>query len=152
MQLARQFLGESFIVCFISFAFAIVLATAALPVFNDLANKRLSLSYLADTQLIAGFIGLFLITGFAAGFYPALVLSGFNPIQTLYNRVKLSGKNYLSKSLVVVQFALAALLIIMFAVFPPTHPVPVVRVPEAPVPCEPLWSETSDGNPLSRSI
>ncbi len=112
VQLTRQFLGESFIVCFISFVFAIVLATAALPLFNDLANKRLSLSYLADTQLILGFIGLFLITGFAAGFYPALVLSGFNPIQTLYNRVKFSGKNYLSKSLVVLQFALAALLII----------------------------------------
>ena len=111
-QLARQFLGESFIVCFISFAFAIVLATAALPVFNELANKRLSLSYLADTQLVLGFIGLFLISGFAAGFYPALVLSGFNPIQTLYNRVKLSGRNYLAKSLVVLQFALAALLII----------------------------------------
>jgi len=111
-QLIRQFLGESFIVCFISFAFAIVLATIALPVFNDLANKRLSLSYLLDTQLILGFVGLFLITGFAAGFYPALVLSGFNPIQTLYNRVKLTGKNYLAKGLVIVQFALAALLII----------------------------------------
>ena len=78
-QLTRQFLGESFIVCFISFAFAIVLATAALPVFNDLANKRLSLSYLADTQLIVGFIGLFLITGFAAAFilhwsYQVLIL------------------------------------------------------------------------------
>ena len=111
-QLVRQFLGESFIVCFISFALAIVLATAALPLFNELANKRLSLSYLADTQLVLGFIGLFLVTGFAAGFYPALVLSGFNPVQTLYNRIKLAGKNYLAKSLVVVQFALAALLII----------------------------------------
>ncbi len=111
-QLTRQFLGESFIICFISFAFAIVLATAVLPIFNDLSNKRLSLSYLVDTQVFAGFIGLYLITGFAAGFYPALVLSGFNPIQTLYNRVKLSGKNYLAKSLVVLQFALAALLII----------------------------------------
>lgn len=111
-QLIRQFLGESFLVCFISFAFAIALASLVLPVFNDLANKRLSLSYLADTQLVFGFAGLFLITGFAAGFYPALVLSGFNPVQTLYNRIKLSGKNYLAKSLVVVQFALAALLII----------------------------------------
>lgn len=111
-QLTRQFLGESFIVCFFSFVFAIVLATVALPIFNELANKRLNLSYLLDTQLILGFIGLFLITGFAAGFYPALVLSGFNPVQTLYNRVKLSGKNYLAKILVVVQFSLASLLII----------------------------------------
>ena len=111
-QLIRQFLGESFIVCFLSFTLAIILATVALPIFNDLANKRLSLSYLLDIQLVTGFIVLFFITGFAAGFYPALVLSGFNPVQTLYKRVKLSGKNYLSKILVVVQFGLAALLII----------------------------------------
>jgi len=111
-QLIRQFLGESFIVCFISFAFAVILASAALPVFNELANKQLSISYLADIQLIFVFIGLFIFTGFIAGFYPALVLSGFNPIQTLYNRVKLSGKNYLAKGLVVVQFTLAALLIV----------------------------------------
>jgi putative ABC transport system permease protein len=111
-QLIGQFLGESFIVCFISFAFAVILASAALPVFNELANKRLNLSYLINTELIIVFIGLFFITGFAAGFYPALVLSGFNPIQTLYNRVKFSGKNYLAKSLIVLQFTLAALLII----------------------------------------
>ncbi len=111
-QLARQFLGESFLVCFISFVFAIFLASISLPVFNELANKRLSLSYLYDTQLVTGFIGLFLITGFAAGLYPALILSGFDPVQTLYHRVKLTGKNWPAKSLIVVQFAVAGLLII----------------------------------------
>lgn len=80
--------------------------------FNNLANKQLSLSYLFDTQLVLGFASLFLFTGFAAGFYPALVLSGFRPAQTLYQRFKFSGRNYLSKTLVVVQFALAAQLII----------------------------------------
>jgi putative ABC transport system permease protein len=97
-QLIRQFLGESFVICFIAFGFAILLAWMALPVF--------------DAKLVAGFIGLFLLTGFAAGFYPALMLSGFNPVQTLYNRTKMAGKNYLSKSLVVIQFALATFLII----------------------------------------
>ncbi len=111
-QLIRQFLGESFILCFIAFILAMVLATAALPLFNEISNKQLSLAYLADTELVAGFIGIFLLTGFAAGFYPALVLSGFNPVQTLYNRVKLTNKNYLAKTLIVIQFALASLLII----------------------------------------
>jgi putative ABC transport system permease protein len=46
-----------------------------------------------------------------AGFYPAIILSGFNPVQTLYSRFALSGKNYLQKSLVVLQFALASFLI-----------------------------------------
>jgi len=111
-QLMKQFLGESFMICFIAFVLAFVLATLALPFFNEISNKQLSLSYLADTQLIAGFILIFGMTGFAAGFYPALILSGFNPIQTLYNRVKISGRNYLAKILVIIQFALAALLII----------------------------------------
>ena len=55
---------------------------------------------------------LFIITGLLAGFYPALVLSGYNPVQTLYSRFQLAGKNYLQKSLVVLQFALASFLII----------------------------------------
>jgi putative ABC transport system permease protein len=111
-QLIWQFLGESFVTCGIAFAIAIGLAQITLPMFNELANKQLSLSYLLDTGLVTGFIGFFLLTGFAAGFYPALVLSGFNPVETLYHRLTLTGKNYLGKSLVVVQFALAALLII----------------------------------------
>jgi putative ABC transport system permease protein len=111
-QLILQFLGESFLACGISFVLAIILALVVLPVFNELADKQLSLSYLFDTQLVTGFISFFLLTGFAAGFYPALVLSGFNPVDTLYHRLRLTGKNYLAKGLVVVQFALAGLLII----------------------------------------
>ena len=70
------------------------------------------MSYLFDVKLVAGYILLFLLTGFMAGFYPALVLSGYNPVQTLYSRFRLGGKNYLQKSLVVLQFALASFLII----------------------------------------
>ncbi len=111
-QLIRQFLGESFMICSIAFVFAIILAQSILPLFNNLANKRLSLSYLLDFKLVASFIALFLLTTLAAGFYPALVLSGFDPVKTLYNRSKFSSRNYLSKGLVVVQFALATFLII----------------------------------------
>ncbi|HTR29515.1 MAG TPA: ABC transporter permease [Puia sp.] len=111
-QLILQFLGESFLACGISFGIALLLAFAAVPVFNELANKQLSLSYLLDTPLVLGFAGFFLLTGFAAGFYPALVLSGFNPVETLYQRLRFTGKNYFARSLMVVQFALAGLLII----------------------------------------
>jgi putative ABC transport system permease protein len=111
-QLIRQFLGESFMLCSIAFLLAIIIAQSVLPLFNNLANKNLSLSYLLDFKLVASFIALFLLTGLAAGFYPAMVLSGFDPVKTLYSRSSFSGKNYLSKSLVVVQFALATFLII----------------------------------------
>ncbi len=111
-QLIGQFLGESFVLSFFSFVLAIGLVLLVLPLFNSLSNKALSFSYLLDAKLIAGYIGLFVITSLLAGFYPALVLSGFSPVQTLYNRMPLAGKNYLSKSLVVLQFTLTTFLII----------------------------------------
>ncbi len=111
-QLIFQFLGESFLLCFIAFAFAILIVQFLLPVFNDLSNKALELSYLFDAKLIAGYMLLFFITGVLAGFYPALVLSGYKPVDTLYSRFNIAGKSYLQKSLVVLQFALASFLII----------------------------------------
>ena len=111
-QLIFQFLGESFLLCFIAFAFAVVIVQLILPVFNDLSNKALALSYLFDAKLIAGYVLLFLLTVMLAGFYPALVLSGYKPVDTLYSRFNLAGKSYLQKSLVVLQFALASFLII----------------------------------------
>jgi putative ABC transport system permease protein len=111
-QLITQFLGESFLLCAFAFLLAILLVQIVLPVFNDLSNKVLSLSYLVNLKLVTGYILLFLCTSFLAGFYPALVLSGYHPVQTLYGRFNFGGKNYLQKSLVVLQFSLASFLII----------------------------------------
>ena len=112
MQLIIQFLGESLLICLFAFSFAVLIVQLILPVFNDLSNKALALSYLFDFKLVAGYTLLFLLTAFLAGFYPALVLSGYSPVQTLYSRFNLSGKNYMQKGQVVLQFSLASFLII----------------------------------------
>ena len=111
-QLITQFLSESFILTFLAFVFAILLVQLALPVFNSLSNKVISFSYLLDMRLIAGFAAIFMITSLLAGFYPAIVLSGFDPVKSLYGIRQFGGKNYLSKGLVVLQFTLALVLII----------------------------------------
>ncbi len=111
-QLIRQFLTESFVLCFFAFGLALLFVELILPLFNQLSNKALALSYLADAKLITGYVALFLITGLLAGFYPAIILSGYKPVATLYSRFTLGGKNYLQKSLVVLQFSLASFLII----------------------------------------
>ncbi len=111
-QLIIQFLGESSILSIIAFVLSIVLLQSVLPLFNQLSNKALSFSYLFDMKLIAGYVLLFILTTLLAGFYPAFVLSGYNPVKTLYSRFTVSGKNYLQKSLVVLQFTLASFLII----------------------------------------
>ncbi len=111
-QLIIQFLGESFLLCGLSFIGSIFLVQLLLPLFNELVNKSLALSYLLDAKLIGIYIILLLVTGLLAGFYPAIVLSGFSPVQTLYNRFRMPGKNYLQKGLIVFQFTLATFMII----------------------------------------
>ncbi len=111
-QMIFQFLGESYLLSLGAFIFAMVLVILVLPVFNELSNKALSFSYLFDVKLVLGYFLLFLFTGFLAGFYPALVISRFDPAETLYNRLRFSGKNYLAKGLVILQFTLATFLII----------------------------------------
>jgi putative ABC transport system permease protein len=110
-QLIIQFLGESTILCLVAFLLAVVIVQLLLPVFNQLSNKALVLTYLMDAKLLTIYATLFIVTSLLAGFYPALILSGYNPVQILYNRFSLGGKNYLQKSLVVLQFTLAAFLI-----------------------------------------
>jgi putative ABC transport system permease protein len=111
-QMIVQFLGESYLLTAIAFIMSILLVIILLPIFNQLSNKALSFTYLLDGKLILTYCILFLVTGFLAGFYPALILSGFDPAETLYNRLRFSGKNYLAKSLVILQFTLATFLII----------------------------------------
>lgn len=111
-SLVLQFLGESMMLSFFAFVLAIALTCALLPLFNSLSDKALSFSYLLDVKLVLAYIALFLLTSFLAGFYPALVLSAFKPVETLYGKFRFTGKNYLSKGLIVFQFSLTTFLIV----------------------------------------
>ena len=111
-QLILQFLGESLLLTLIASFIAIILVALFLPQFNQLSGKVLQVSYLFTGQTILLFSLLILVNTLLAGFYPAVVLSGFNPVQTLYGKLKISSNNYLAKSLVVVQFVVAVFLAI----------------------------------------
>jgi putative ABC transport system permease protein len=116
-QLVYQFLSESAVITALAFMPAIIMVQLFLPQFSDLANKHFDITYLFQPRVLFLFLGLWLLVSFLAGFYPAFVASGFNPVQTLYGRFKLSGKNTFGKSLVVVQFIIALTLIICTVVF-----------------------------------
>jgi putative ABC transport system permease protein len=55
---------------------------------------------------------LFILTGLLAGFYPALVLSGYRPVETLYSRFNLAGKKLPAEITCRYAVALASFLII----------------------------------------
>jgi putative ABC transport system permease protein len=82
-QLVFQFISETFIITFIAIVIAVVVAFAALPYFNNLLDIKLSTTFLTDPAVIIFIICLLIVVTFLAGFYPAMVLSGFNPITAL---------------------------------------------------------------------
>ena len=116
-QIILQFLNESAILCVVSFLLSMLLMNISLPLFNSLTDKQLNLSEAFDGKLVAYFIsvlsGIILLTGV----YPAYVLSNFKPSEVLYNKQKLSGRNLLGRSLVVLQFSLTVFLLISTIVY-----------------------------------
>ncbi|HEX6426702.1 MAG TPA: FtsX-like permease family protein, partial [Niastella sp.] len=112
-QLARQFIGESVIICFIAFLLTLALSALLLPSFNELAGKTISQGIFENSQLLLLVLGAAIAIGLLAGIYPAFVLSAFKPIEVLKGRFATGAKGgVLRKSLVISQFAISIALII----------------------------------------
>jgi len=110
--LVRQFLTESMLFSFLSFALAILLAVLLLPYFNRLADKSLTIPWTA-WWLAPLLLGAAIVTGILAGLYPSLYLSAFKPIDVLKGQIARGAKNSLLRnSLVVFQFTTSVILII----------------------------------------
>jgi putative ABC transport system permease protein len=110
-QLIKQFMGESVLLSALACAAATVLVFLLLPGANTLMEKQLSLRF--DTLGMGLLLIIVLFTGIAAGLYPALVLSSYQPAGTLKGtRGKRARKSGLRRVLVVTQFAISALLLI----------------------------------------
>ena len=111
-QLFSQFIGESFIITAISFALALFLAHGLLPFFNELTGKSFTYADLWDPSFMTIAVLGLLLVALAAGAYPALALTGFNPVQVLKGNFKTSVRGiWLRKALVVFQFGISAMLI-----------------------------------------
>ena len=111
-QLIVQFLSEAILLTIISAVLGLLLAKLLLPYFNDLSGRELHFSFALYPEMIWMMGGLILLVGILAGSYPALILSGFKPIEVLKSKIRLSGSNIFTRSLVTVQFALSIGLII----------------------------------------
>jgi putative ABC transport system permease protein len=106
-QLIQQFLAESLMVAGIAAILAVVLAQIAFPLFNELADKSITIPWTNPVFWIC--ILLFAtFTGLLAGSYPAFYLSAFNPVKVLKGTFKAGRFSALPrKVLVVVQFTVS---------------------------------------------
>jgi putative ABC transport system permease protein len=111
-HLIMQFLSEAIVLSIFSLVIGLLIAKLLLPYFNTLSGRELKFSYSLYPELAWMLAGLTLLVGVLAGAYPALILSGFSPIDVLKSKIRVSGANLFTKSLVTVQFALSIGLII----------------------------------------
>jgi len=113
-DLIKQFLGESLILSFVSLFLAVTLVDLFLPTFNSLQGKEMSLLQSGNVWIYLFFLGVAVVTGFAAGSYPAFFLSGFKPARVLKRDTNRGGKGALLRTILVIsQFSVSILLILM---------------------------------------
>ena len=109
-QLIGQFWGEALLLSAVALVLGLGLASAFLPVFNELSGKSLGIELASDAGTLLALVGMVLVSGLVAGSYPAFVLSGIKPVESLKSRIRIGGSTLLTRGLVVLQFGLSVFL------------------------------------------
>ena len=110
--LIGQFVGEAVLMALLSLLLAVLLVQLLLPLFNQLTEKHMGISYTNPSYWL-GLLGLALTTGLISGSYPALFLSSLQPVKVLKGTLRFNpGAVFFRQGLVVFQFVLSLLLII----------------------------------------
>jgi putative ABC transport system permease protein len=110
-QLIWQFWSEAFLLTLISIIIGFSLSIAFLKPFNQVANRELTMQFDGIFFLFA--FAMVALIALVAGFYPSIILSGFNPIQVLKGKIKMKGNTgWLRQSLVVGQFVASIAMIV----------------------------------------
>ena len=112
-QLFMQIIGETTTIVLIAVLLAIVLALLCLPFIKNVALIHEQVS-LFTSEGICFLVILIIAVVLLAGTYPALILSGFKPVQALKNKITSAtvGGISLRRGLVVTQFSISQILII----------------------------------------
>jgi len=111
-QLINQFFTESVLVTLIAFLISLGAVQLALPWFNEVSGKSVSILWRDPVFWFVG-IGFVIVTGLIAGSYPALFLSSFQPVKVLKGAFSAGRFSSIPrKVLVVVQFTVSVTLII----------------------------------------
>ncbi len=111
-QLINQFFAESYLVVLMSFVLCLILVFLLLPVFNEIAGKKIQMPWTNPVFWILSLVFI-TITGLLAGSYPALYLSSFQPLKVLKGTFRVGRfASIPRKVLVVTQFTVSVMLII----------------------------------------
>ncbi|HLL41712.1 MAG TPA: ABC transporter permease [Segetibacter sp.] len=109
-QLIIQYILEAIVTALIAFVLSLLFSTLLKPLFFDITSK--DLSSLSSPVILFFIAGVTIALGSLAGIYPALIISGFKPVNILKGSLS-SGSSgvLLRKSLVTAQFIITLVLI-----------------------------------------
>ncbi len=117
-QLIGRFYTETLLTALLALVLGLVILIIALPFFNQVADKSLSLKDILTTEVGFGLLAVFSFVTLVSGSYPAFYLSSFAPKSLLQAAVnKNTGAGLFRQSLVVVQFSASIILIICTFIF-----------------------------------
>jgi putative ABC transport system permease protein len=110
-QLIVQFLSETFLVTLLAVIIAVLAAPFILKLFADFTPKDITVNYMHHGNIVVFMVVLVLVVSVLSGFYPALVLSGYKPVDVFKNQANAGTSKtrtaVLRKSLTVIQFVIA---------------------------------------------
>ncbi|MEM1322023.1 MAG: ABC transporter permease [Bacteroidota bacterium] len=113
-QLITQYMSEAYLITFVSIFLSVLLAELSLPFLNQNLGQSLVLDIFGNPQLMGFLLISFLGVGLCAGFYPAFVLSRYEPAKSLKTQHTTSsgGSVWLRRSLVTAQFLITFVILI----------------------------------------
>jgi len=115
-QLIFQFLTETLLLTLVTTVLSVLLTPWLLNIFKDFIPEGITFRSLNQPHVWLFLASLILAVTLFAGFYPALVLTKFNPILVLKNQAHSNSaqtrKAWLRKTLTVTQFVIAQFLVI----------------------------------------
>jgi putative ABC transport system permease protein len=113
-QLQMQFLAETLVIVLLALVLSAGISVLAIPMVGKIMDLPLSAGMLLQFKVAAFVIALTAGVTLIAGFYPSIVLSGFNPINALKSKIAFKASRGISlrHALVVFQFVIAQGLII----------------------------------------
>lgn len=110
-QLVRQFLSETFLITLIAVIISIALTPVVLSLFSDFIAPGVKADFIHQPDIIVFLLILTVVVSLMSGFYPAIMLSGYKPVQVLKNQSQSDGSKtrnaWVRKSLTVSQFIIA---------------------------------------------
>jgi putative ABC transport system permease protein len=118
-QIILQFIFENTLLCFLAIVFGYMLTVGfMLPGFNSImdASNPMILD-VGNPRLWIFISALFLLVSFGSAAYPAFFISAFRPVHILKGELKLTSKNYFTKSLLTVQLIISFITISLGTVF-----------------------------------